>query len=125
MTEIRGAMAPVKFIGPVVARRLFAAGAAQVVLRNIDAVPPRSHRGRVPDRDDLDMLAWAKLRLIPGLRPDETATAIGRDRIALRLPGRVNFLPFLKGIMPVPALDASCGRLSGTCHPMDRLGGRA
>lgn len=117
MTEIRGAMAPVRGIGPVVAR--------QVVLRNADALPPRSHRGRVPDRNDLDMLAWAKLRLIPGLRSDKTVTAIGRDRIALRLPGRVNFLLFLKGIMPVPALDAPCGRLSGTGHPMDRLGGCA
>ncbi|MBB1491430.1 MULTISPECIES: SDR family NAD(P)-dependent oxidoreductase [unclassified Paracoccus (in: a-proteobacteria)] len=81
-----------------------------------------------PTYIDTGMFAGAKLRLIPVLRPEAVADAIlraiRRDRIFLRLPGLVNFLPFLKGIMPVRAFDALAGRLFGIYGSMDRFRGR-
>ncbi|MDO5369548.1 SDR family NAD(P)-dependent oxidoreductase [Paracoccus sp. (in: a-proteobacteria)] len=81
-----------------------------------------------PTYIDTGMFAGAKLRLIPVLRPEAVADAIlraiRRDRIFLRLPGLVNLLPFLKGIMPTRAFDAVGGRLFGIYGSMDQFRGR-
>lgn len=81
-----------------------------------------------PTYIDTGMFQGAKLRLIPVLRPEAVADAIvraiRRDRIFLRLPGLVNLLPFLKGIMPARVFDAVGGRLFGIYGSMDRFRGR-
>lgn len=66
--------------------------------------------------------------LTPLLEPMDIAKriirAVQQDKIHLRAPFMVKFLPFLKGILPTRLFDWIAGRLFGVYHSMDTFKGR-
>ncbi|HEY0970727.1 MAG TPA: SDR family oxidoreductase [Gemmatimonadales bacterium] len=77
---------------------------------------------------DTGMFAGVRSPLIPILEPervtDDIVAAIERDRIFLRLPHVVNFLPLLRGILPLRWFDRIAGDWLGIYDTMTGFRGR-
>jgi all-trans-retinol dehydrogenase (NAD+) len=77
---------------------------------------------------DTGMFAGVRSRVIPILKPervaDEIVAAIERDKIFLRLPRLVNFLPLLRGILPTRWFDRIAGEWFGVYESMTEFRGR-
>lgn len=77
---------------------------------------------------DTGMFAGVRSRIIPLLKPDDVAgeivAAIGRDRIVLRMPRLLDFLPFLRGVMPTRVFDKVAGEWFGVYRAMRTFRGR-
>jgi len=67
--------------------------------------------------------------LTPLLEPEDISRriiqAIKNNKIHLRAPFMVKFLPFLKGVLPTQAFDFVAGKLFGVYRSMDTFEGRA
>jgi short-subunit dehydrogenase len=74
------------------------------------------------------MFAGVRSRVIPILEPEHVAeeivSAIEHDRIFLRLPRLLNFVPLLRGILPTRWFDRIGGEWLGVYHTMDEFRGR-
>jgi short-subunit dehydrogenase len=74
------------------------------------------------------MFAGVRSRVIPILEPERVAeeivAAIEHDRIFLRLPRLLNFVPLLRGILPTRWFDRIGGEWLGVYHTMDEFRGR-
>jgi all-trans-retinol dehydrogenase (NAD+) len=77
---------------------------------------------------DTGMFAGVRSRVIPILKPervaDEIVAAIERNKIFLRLPRVLNFLPLLRGILPTRWFDRIVGEWIGVYHSMQEFNGR-
>ena len=77
---------------------------------------------------DTGMFAGVRSSVIPILAPDYVANqiveAIERDRIFLRLPRMLNFLPLLRGMMPARWFDRVVGDWIGAYRSMNGFTGR-
>ena len=74
------------------------------------------------------MFAGVRSRVLPILMPEHVADrivdAVKRDRIFVRLPRLLNFLPFIRGIMPVRWFDKIGGEWFGVYETMSSFRGR-
>lgn len=82
----------------------------------------------MPYYTDTGMFAGVRSPVIPILRPEhvanEVVAAIRKDRIFLRLPRVVNFLPLLRGILPTRWFDRVVGGWLGVYDSMSDFTGR-
>jgi hypothetical protein len=78
---------------------------------------------------DTGMFAGVGTRFIPLLQPEHVAreiiAAIEGDRVVLRLPSLLNFLPLLRGILPRRVFDGVVGDWMGVYHSMRSFRGRS
>jgi short-subunit dehydrogenase len=78
---------------------------------------------------DTGMFAGVRSRVIPILKPQRVANAIvaaiAADRIFLRLPRLLNFVPLLRGMLPTRWFDRVGGEWLGVYHSMREFKGRA
>jgi all-trans-retinol dehydrogenase (NAD+) len=77
---------------------------------------------------DTGMFCGVRSPVIPILRPEYVAdriiAAIKSDRILLRLPWLLNFVPLLRGLLPARWFDKIGGQWLGIYHTMDEFKGR-
>jgi short-subunit dehydrogenase len=77
---------------------------------------------------DTGMFEGVRSPLIPILKPayvaDRIVGAVKSDRIFLRLPRLIEFVPLLRGILPVRWFDKIGGEWLGVYHSMDDFRGR-
>ncbi|MCD9029542.1 SDR family oxidoreductase [Luteimonas sp. BDR2-5] len=77
---------------------------------------------------DTGMFAGVRSPVIPILKPDFVANrivaAVKSNRILLRLPGMLNLVPLLRGILPARWFDKVGGDWLGVYHSMDDFKGR-
>jgi Short-chain dehydrogenases of various substrate specificities len=77
---------------------------------------------------DTGMFAGVRSRVLPILKPDKVVEqilgAIESDRIFLRLPWLVNFVPLMRAILPVRWFDRIAGDWFGIYRSMDDFRGR-
>lgn len=77
---------------------------------------------------DTGMFAGVRSRVLSILKPDHVADriveAVKRDSIFVRLPRLLNFLPFIRGIMPVRWFDKIGGEWFGVYETMSSFRGR-
>lgn len=75
------------------------------------------------------MFDGVKSPIIPILKPDyvvkKILKAVNHDRVFLRMPGLINFVPLLKGIMPTALFDLVAGKVFGIYHSMKSFKGRS
>lgn len=75
------------------------------------------------------MFDGVKSPIIPILEPHYAARkilkAVNNDRIFLRMPWLINFVPLLRGILPVRLFDLVAGRVFGIYHSMNSFKGRS
>ncbi len=78
---------------------------------------------------DTGMFAGVRSRVIPILQPEHVANqivaAIEQNKRFLRLPGLLNFLPLMRGIMPARWFDMVFGKWLGIYDSMSGFTGRA
>jgi all-trans-retinol dehydrogenase (NAD+) len=77
---------------------------------------------------DTGMFAGVRSPLLPLLKPESVARkivdAIEKDKIFLRLPWLVNFLPLLRGLLPTRWFDRIVGEWLGVYRSMSTFQGR-
>lgn len=77
---------------------------------------------------DTGMFDGVRSRLIPILEPDDVAreivSGIQKDRIFVRLPRWLAFLPLLRGVLPTRWFDRIAGDWVGVYRSMDTFQGR-
>lgn len=77
---------------------------------------------------DTGMFAGVRSPVLPILRPGPVArrivSAVERDAIFLRMPGLLNLLPLIRGVMPVRVFDRVAGDWFGIYRSMDAFRGR-
>lgn len=82
----------------------------------------------VPYYINTGMFAGVRSPVIPILNPEPVAKAIingvKKDKAFVRLPGIINILPFVKGILPLKWFDIVVGKWFGIYKSMDHFTGR-
>lgn len=83
----------------------------------------------LPYYTDTGMFAGVKSPLIPILKPEYVVErilkAINHNRIFLRMPALINFVPLLKGMLPVRVFDFVADRVFGIYQSMKSFKGRS
>lgn len=78
---------------------------------------------------DTGMFAGVRSPVIPILKPEYVTariiSAIKKDKIFLRMPRLMNFVPLLRGLLPVRLFDRVGGGWFGIYHSMDNFTGRS
>jgi len=82
----------------------------------------------IPYYIDTGMFDGVRSPIIPILKPEPAVAriirAIERDRVFLRMPGIVNILPLVRGLLPRRAFDVVVGRWFGIYDSMSGFTGR-
>jgi short-subunit dehydrogenase len=82
----------------------------------------------IPYYIDTGMFAGVRSPFVPILRPqaaaDRIIAAIEADRIVVRLPGIVNVLPLVRGLLPVRWFDTVVGDWLGVYDSMKTFKGK-